>query len=160
MASTPEQEQKKPRAWRAYALVLGTLVLLLVVFDRLERVFEPDPPAAEPSVAEASEPQEPVRLEVLPTDDGLEVAVGRFYRTTIRLAPGDESGDDMAACIQEGIDRAVEEGRLDVTPETGGWLARQIVEAEVVEETNQIVHQCFLASSGMPELLELPTLPD
>ena len=67
--------------------------------------------------------------------------------------------NDLAACIEEGIDQAVEEGRLIVTPETGGWLESRILEADIQEETNRIVHRCFVGSAGMPELPELPGPP-
>ncbi len=147
MQPIAERAGRGPRAWRGWAIVIGALVLYVAVFDLLERLA-PDPPAP-PEIAERpAEPPRPVRPRITRIQDGVEVSVG-FHRTTVRLNEGDGSIDDLIACFEEGVDRAIVEGRLTGSP-SDDWFAGLRRDAEIADEMNRILEPCFRSAIAVP----------
>jgi len=145
--STSQGARGGPPAWRGWALLLGGLVLFVTALELLERLF-PRERAAPAEVAEMpATPAEPVRPEITRHDNVVEIQVG-FHRTTIRLGEDEGSVDDLVACLEAGIERAVADGRL--SPASDDFFARLMRDAEVSQEVNRIAFRCVRPSRGEP----------
>lgn len=134
-------------AWRMWLLLLGGLVLFVAAQEMLEKLFPHERPVPSEAAEAATVPEESVRPKITRLDDGVEIEIG-FRRTTIRLGQDEGSIDDLIACINERIDRAIAEGRWPEST-SADFFARLAREGELANEVNRIVTiPCFEASTG------------
>jgi len=121
---------------RKWWLLIGGIVVFVVAFDLLERLFpsEERSASAEGSVS-ASSPAPPVLRRL---DDGaIEIRHDFFRHSTIRL--GDEDDEEaLYDCLAQGIEQAFGEG-------TAGWTR-----ARVRSETERIQNECLGSFHDLP----------
>ena len=156
MESTPDRDNRHARrgwsSWRLWTILLGALILLVVVFDLLERLVEPD---ARPAAAVASDlatQLDPVRPEVTKlAQSGVRVEVEGGYRITQHLDE-EAQADRLIACIEEGIATSpvLTEEEAGQPPESAGLFARKSRAKQVWTEVIRIHNDCTMNLDHAP----------
>ena len=148
MSSTPDRGGQRSggrwKKWRGWAILIGALILLVVVFDLLERLVPPDAPSAADVAPDPATPLEPIRPELTRLGStGVRLEVEGGNRITQHL-DNEAQADRLIACLEEGIatSPAFAEGEAGQPPHSDSLLARRVRAEQVWNEAIRIHNGC------------------
>ena len=146
---------KRSTALLALALAAGLGVIAGLVELAGAIVPAPERPASSVDSGQAEPRIEP---QVVKLDDhSVEIRVGAFHRSTIRLGQ-DESVDPLVECLREGIERAASElDTADAATPRRGWLFQDPLNLRINDAARRIQNECL--ATHVPRPLGLPEIP-
>ena len=151
------REGKPGSSRRRWAILLGAVILLVVLFDLLERIVPPDTQSALESASDSALPLEPIRPEIARRGRaGVVVEVEGGHRITTNL-DDEAQADHMIACLEEGVatSPAFTDGEAGQPPTSTGRMARSVRARQVWNEVIRIHNVCTMSAILSPSQ-ELP----
>jgi hypothetical protein len=149
---------------RILGAFLGGLLLLALAIHLLEGLTAPETPAVRDDTwaeAQAGAQPEPARPGVRVEDDGtIVVEIGAMTYASINLGTDDpDEPEELAACLREGLERALAEEPSDPgtgTGAPGGWLDRRAERRRIRRAWERVQEECLLGalSFGRPPAVD------